>query len=59
MSPQSSKYHGGNVSPVSNFHVLDSTAKITCEKNEEKSSNNNITCVLHFIYAFYLKNVKI
>jgi len=59
MSAQSSKYHYGNVSPANNFHVPDYTTKKQCEKNMKKSSNKSITFVLHFIYAFYLKNVKI
>jgi len=58
MSAQSSKYHGGNVSPASTFHVPDYTTK-KCENKLKKSSNKSITCVLHLIYAFYLKNTKI
>jgi len=35
MSAQSSKYHDGNVFPVRNFHVPDSTTKKQSEKKKE------------------------
>jgi len=60
MSAQSSKYHDVDVSPASNFHVPDYTTKIdSVEKTMKKSSNKSIKFLLHFIYAFHLKNVKI
>jgi len=34
MSVQSSKYHGGNVSPANNFHVPDYTTKKQCENKK-------------------------
>jgi len=37
MSAQSSKYHDGNVSPASNFHVPDYTTKKQCIKKYEKT----------------------